>query len=736
VEEQNNIAVSLNEQVNSILQEAYTCRINNLKKSITLANEGLEISREIQDKNLIAKCLNQLSLYYMISGEYDVSITYAEEAIVHFKDIHDEKGIADARFNIAGVYYKTDNHHLGLVHLIDCTHTYEKLNDFHSLAKALKSVGTIYEYFGDQNKALQVYEQAIDASKKSGDLNLKTNVYNPLSGIYLKQGKIKEADELIERSISIKQKTGDIRGLAFALYGRGKIRLVQQNFEAAEKDFIDALKIHQESGEKLGIGMTYNKLGLLYVEMNETVKAKDILYTGIEFASTYNMTIITFKCQYQLYRVYKYENNPIMALKHLELYLNQREHVINSQTLQVIENYELITKMESLEKEARVQKEKAEIIEKKDRAEKMAKVKTEFLSTMSHEIRTPLNAITTIATLLHETNRDQEEKKLLKSLKFASNNLLMLINDILDFTKLETGKVKLNLQPVVLNHLIGNIKNTYENLASEKGLIMSLKSDLDLSEVYNLDETKLSQILGNLLSNSIKYTEFGEINLEILKLESQQNKDKIRFSISDTGIGIPENKKEEIFDSFTQPTSITTRKQGGSGLGLAIVKKLVALHESEIEVKSVEGIGSVFWFDLLLEIGNKKDRNNEENTEKLKNKNVLLAEDNLINAMVASKLLSNWGIQTMHVKNGLEAIEKSKELTFDFILMDIHMPEMNGFDATAFIRTKNNLNKSTPIFALTADITAEFEEGYMNYFNGILRKPLEIEKLYEALVNA
>ena len=736
MEEQNNIAVSLNEQVNSILQEAYTCRINNLKKSITLANEGLEISREIQDKNLIAKCLNQLSLYYMISGSYDVSIAYAEEAIVHFKDTQDEKGIADARFNIAGVYYKTDNHHLGLVHLIDCTHTYEKINDFHSLAKALKSVGTIYEYFGDQNKALQVYEQAIAASKKSGDLNLKSNVYNPLSGIYLKQGKIKEADELIERAISIKQKTGDIRGLAFALYGRGKIRLVQQNFEAAEKDLLDALKIHQESGEKLGIGMTYNKLGLLYVEMNETDKAKDILYTGIEFASTYNMTIITFKCQYQLYRVYKYENNPIMALKHLELYLNQREHVINSQTLQVIENYELITKMESLEKEARVQKEKAEIIEKKDRAEKMAKVKTEFLSTMSHEIRTPLNAITTIATLLHETNRDQEEKKLLKSLKFASNNLLMLINDILDFTKLETGKVKLNLQPVVLNHLIGNIKNTYENLASEKGLLMSLKTDLDLSEVYNLDETKLSQILGNLLSNSIKYTEFGEINFEILKLESQQNKDKIRFSISDTGIGIPENKKEEIFDSFTQPTSITTRKQGGSGLGLAIVKKLVALHESEIEVKSVEGIGSVFWFDLLLEIGNKKDRNNEENTEKLKNKNVLLAEDNLINAMVASKLLSNWGIQTMHVKNGLEAIEKSKELTFDFILMDIHMPEMNGFDATAFIRTKNNLNKSTPIFALTADITAEFEEGYMNYFNGFLRKPLEIEKLYEALVNA
>jgi CheY-like chemotaxis protein len=390
--------------------------------------------------------------------------------------------------------------------------------------------------------------------------------------------------------------------------------------------------------------------------------------------------------------------------------------------------------MESLEKEAKAQKEKDEIIKKKELAEQSARLKQDFLSTMSHEIRTPLNAVVTITSLLKD-RADEEEQKLLNSLKYASNNLLLIINDILDFTKLDAGKMQLDIQPCNFLTLLENIRCIYENMAIDKGLKLTLEVDKAIAETYELDETKLSQILGNLLGNAIKYTEKGQIDISVRKIKSDEANDYIRFSITDTGIGIPETSFNEIFESFSQPKSITTRKHGGSGLGLAIVKKLVELHNSEIHVNSVVGKGSDFYFDILLKRLGTTITKTVSQPDKLINKTVLLAEDNLINAMVARKLLSNWGMQTEHAKNGLEAIAKSQISRFDFILMDIHMPEVNGFDAAKEIKTTLNLNSSTPIFALTADITAEHQDEYTGFFAGFLRKPIEIDKLYNTLVN-
>ncbi len=190
------------------------------------------------------------------------------------------------------------------------------------------------------------------------------------------------------------------------------------------------------------------------------------------------------------------------------------------------------------------------------------------------------------------------------------------------------------------------------------------------------------------------------------------------------------NYLENIFDSFSQVQTITTRKQGGTGLGLAIVKKLVALHGSSIGVNSIIGEGSVFYFDLKLKTSASPQKVVSMQSDKLHGKTVLLAEDNLINAMLIRKVLSNWKMVSEHAKNGLEAVEKSKLKTFDFILMDIHMPEMDGFGATQCIHQVENPNFNTTIFALTADITAETNEEYLQCFNGFLRKPIEIEKLH------
>ncbi len=719
--------------VNELLADAYASRVNDLKRSVSLAEEALAISREMNDKSLIGRSLNMLSLFLMIMAEYARSEETSKEAIAIFEELNDEKGIADAKYNIAGIYYKTDNFHLGLAYLIDCLSIYKKYKDYHNESRTEKSLGTIYEYFGDVNNAIQSYEDAIEAGKKSGDQNLESNVYNNLSGLYLKQDKIEEASDLIEKSIEIKGRTGDTRGLAFAIYGRGKVYAAKKLYQEAEKDYKESLTIHESMGEKLGLGMALRKLAVLYVEMGRLDDARKVINKANEFSDRHNIAIVKFKCDYLLYEICKIENNPAGALEHLESYFKEKEAVINTQTLKVIENYELITQMKTLEKEAEMQKEKAEIIEKKNRAEEAARVRQEFLSTMSHEIRTPLNAVITITSLLEEKS-DPEEKQLLDSLKFASNNLLRIINDILDFTKLDSGKSKLEIHQVQFKTLIENICRTYDSLAREKGLKLSLKRDVGIADTYMMDETKMSQILGNLISNAIKFTDKGNVIVEVELKNSNKSHDTLVFKVSDTGEGIAKEFLNEIFNSFSQTKPVTTRKQGGAGLGLAIVKKLINLHGGEIQVISEPGIGSAFYFDLRLEKGLGKGTDKIDFTSALKDKTALVAEDNDINAYVIRKLLKKWGVISEHAVNGAIAVEMANSKTFDFILMDIHMPEMNGFDAAQNIRVNDNPNKETPIFALTADITASSQEEYTQYFNGFLWKPLQIEKLYDALV--
>lgn len=369
----------------------------------------------------------------------------------------------------------------------------------------------------------------------------------------------------------MKEQTGDIRGLAFSIYGRAKVYTYLKRFKEAERDFEKAVAIHQEMGERLGLGMAYCKLGAMYIQHGALDKAKISLAQGLQVSEAYNIVIIKIKCNYLFYQAYKLENNQGKALEYLERYLEHKEAVINTQTLKVIENYELITKMETLEQQAKAQVERADIIDKKNRAEQAAQVKQEFLSTMSHEIRTPLNAVITIAALLGGKVK-KKEKQFVDSLKFAANNLLLIINDILDFTKLDTGKSNLEMRPGNFKVLLENIKNTYENLAKEKGIGLFLNIDPDVAQSYHLDETKLSQIISNLITNAIKFTDAGHIDINITKLSTTEETDCLLFEIKDTGTGIAKGHLELIFDSFSQPQTITTRKQGGSGLGLAIVK--------------------------------------------------------------------------------------------------------------------------------------------------------------------
>jgi signal transduction histidine kinase/CheY-like chemotaxis protein len=725
--------LEIEKQILSLLKEAEAIRVNNPKQSIILAKEALEYSSRNNLQQLIAKSSTKLSFYLMINGQYNASFPLANDALLLCEKIQDEQGLAEAKFTLASIYYKTDNLQLGLKYLVESIFIFKKYNNNLYLSKACKALGTIYEYFGDDENAIRSYDLAIDAAREVGDMNMKTNAYNPLSGLYLNQGNIEKAQYLINKAIKQKQETGDRSGLAFSYYGRGKINIKTKEYALAEKDLQKSIDIHIEMGEILGLGFAYQKMGILFEAQQEYGKAKEMFLKAFHLSEKHNIRMIRTKACLSLYQVLKRQNSSNEAMYFLEQYHEDIGAHVQDHTYQIVNSYNMIHIMQAKAEEDKVQLERLEMIEKNNRAESAVKVRQDFLSNMSHEIRTPLNAVITIPKLLKE-RADPEDQQLLDALQFSSNNLLLLINDVLDFSKLEAGKMELEYRPTNIKLLLQNIINTYDSLAKEKGLSLHLKIDENIDSSYELDEIKLTQILNNLFGNAIKFTDKGSVHLIVEKVQQRNENVQLQFKVVDTGIGIPDEFLAEIFDSFSQPKLFLSKKHVGSGLGLAIVKKLVELNNSDIKIISKINVGTTFSFDLILKpCAEPIAINIKKNEQQLKNLTVLVAEDNKVNMLVAKKLLSRWGIEADWAKDGIEAVEKTIAKKYDIILMDIHMPEKNGYDATIDIRQEGNMNKNARIYALTADITANNQIEYGKYFNGFLRKPIEVEKLYDVL---
>lgn len=368
-----------------------------------------------------------------------------------------------------------------------------------------------------------------------------------------------------------------------------------------------------------------------------------------------------------------------------------------------------------------------------------AQSKSDFLSTMSHELRTPLNSVIGMAELLSDelTNPEQEEN--LKILNFSAASLHTLINDILDFNKLGSEKLYLESIGVNLHSLIHNICSGLRIQAKEKGLQLLLEIDEDIEKIpISTDPTRISQILFNLTGNAIKFTSIGSVKIHVKILEEDADKINVRFSIIDTGIGINAEKMESIFEPFTQASTSTTRNYGGTGLGLAIVKRLLALFESSVNLESEEGKGSKFWFDISFKRNNQAldgDSGGKEQTFDLNGLRVLVVEDNPVNSLLLKKIFQKWSNIPDFARDGYEALAKVSANTYDLILMDIHMPLLDGYETTLKIRELPDEDKSSvPIIALTASVSNNLSDKIREVgMNDYLSKPYNPKELYTKL---
>lgn len=382
-----------------------------------------------------------------------------------------------------------------------------------------------------------------------------------------------------------------------------------------------------------------------------------------------------------------------------------------------------------------------DITQRKKDAEELLraqKAKEQFLANMSHEIRTPINGIAGMVNLLSEATSEEDRQKFIAAIKNSTENLKVIINDILDISVIESGKLKFEKIGFNIRYQLGAVVDSFMPEAREKKIEIECKIDADVDKVILGDPVRLNQIMINLISNSMKFTHDGKIIIRIDLAGSDHELQHIRFRVADTGVGIPEEKLARIFDSFTQADESVTRRYGGTGLGLSIVSQLVELQNGTITVESFEGKGTEFTFIIPYEIGKPQDLVKPKGKRKavapavsLEDRRILLVEDNDINRLYAQNILKKWKCEVDCAENGYIAYEKAKTINYDIILMDVQMPVMDGYEATRNIR---RTNKEVPIIALTANaIKGDNEKCLQSGMNDYLPKPFQPEDLMSVL---
>ena len=626
------------------------------------------------------------------------------------------------------------------------------INDNVNLGKSYKIFGDIYLSREDYYSAIDSYTAAKSKFEEE-DLNkelAETLLYEGRTYQALKH--YKKSRNVIEQSLALAKKYDYLKIQSEALISHASVYNKLGNNKKALAAALEGLQIAKANNYTNILNKGYVITSDLYSNLKNHESSRNYLNLHLKLSdSIRGLTRINSttneETQFRL-------NEEIERNKEVVKQLEEAEDEKSMNTLISILSVALITILSlltlSLYKNNNIRlktnnmlhKKNGELIIAKEKAELASKTKANFLSTVTHELRTPLYAVTGLSNMLLDENPKPEQVQHLKSLKFSGDYLLTFINDILQINKIEANKVDIEPESFNLKKKINNIILALNNSAIDNNVKIHLEFDKDLPENFIADQLKISQILINLVGNSIKFTKDGDIWIRIYKIEEQGKFFTLRFEVEDNGIGISQEKQDHMFESFSQGSIQINRKYGGTGLGLSIVKGLIDILKGEIYVKSELEKGTTFYFEIPLEPtsieeAKEKDSNyfsgNEAEIDLTKVK-VLVVEDNKINQMITKKILTKMNLNCEIVDNGEDAVEMIKNNDYNIILMDIHMPGISGMEATKRVRA---FDKELTIFALTAvtieDKMHEFDEAG---FTDIIPKPFKQEEFEKKLYNA
>ncbi|WP_445738067.1 ATP-binding protein [Mariniflexile sp.] len=621
------------------------------------------------------------------------------------------------------------------------------------------NIGKSYKIFGDVFIAKKDFNQALDsytaAKSKFEEEGLNADLADVLlceGKTYLKLKDYKKARDVIEQALALAKKGGLLKTQSDALISHGVAYSQLGNNEKALISTIEGVNIAKRKNYVSILNEGYLVLSDIYDATENFKPSRDYLKAHLQLSdSLSNLKHANASRDNETEYILEKKTEEITELK---IKAKEDEDDKSLSTLISILSVALITILSlltlSLYKNNNIRlktnnmlhKKNAELIIAKEKAELASKTKANFLSTVTHELRTPLYAVTGLSNMLLEENPRPEQVQHLKSLKFSGDYLLTFINDILQINKIEANKVDIEPEPFNLKKKINNIVLALNNSANDNNVKIHFEYDKDLPENFLADQLKISQILINLIGNSIKFTKNGDIWIRVYKIEANDKIYTLRFEVEDNGIGISQEKQDNMFESFSQGSIQINRKYGGTGLGLSIVKGLIDILKGKIYVKSEIDKGTTFYFEIPLEYTSVQEAKENKvtyfsgNTDELNLENVkiLVVEDNKINQMITKKILTKMNLKCDIIDNGEDAVDMIKANKYDIILMDIHMPGISGIEATKIVRS---FDKDQIIFALTAvtieDKMHEFEEAG---FTDIIPKPFKQEEFEKKLYNA
>jgi signal transduction histidine kinase/CheY-like chemotaxis protein/Tfp pilus assembly protein PilF/HPt (histidine-containing phosphotransfer) domain-containing protein len=752
-------------------------------KSIELYNEALELYQEINDEPGIANALVNLGATYTDKGDFVNAMDATLKALEYFEKTNAKDNIARAHNNIGLIHYYQEDYDKALEHYNTALELRRELGSKEGEALALNNIGIVYYFKNELDKVLDCFFQSLEIYKELDDIRGQVRPLFNIGEIYLEQGRYEDALEYYNKSLVLDKQLGDTSSIAETYSTIGSVYLNQGNYKKALKNQKMALELMETTDFLLGmktsyleLSQTYQKIGNYkqalnyykkYTEVHDSLFNKEKVEALADVAAKYEtekkeeeIKLLNKEKQFQEIALEQQKDKArkrllyiivfgigfliILGYSHVLLrllkknrektdLLTERNHEINQQTEELQAALSMINDQ------------KEELLKANEEIIQTTRAKEMFLANTTHEIRTPVNIIAGFTNLLLNTSINDVQARYLKNIRNSANNLLVMINDILTFSKIEADKLSIESIEFNLREVITGYFESIAISADKKKLDLSYTIDTDIPEILVGDPVRLQQIVSNLIGNAIKFTnKGGKVTMQVEKVKDNSKQVELKFTVNDSGIGIAEDKLDRIFESFSQADKTTSRKYGGTGLGLSIVKKLVELQRGSIAVESKLNEGSTFTFTLpyrkkLLTKAKKKTTEPAIDSSKTKNIKVLVADDNPVNAELITDLFNSYdsSIQVDTADNGQAAINKLKENYYHILLLDILMPVMDGFKTADYIRNKlPQPAKDIPIIALSAFADETQHDKCLEAgMDGYLTKPFEPNQLFAMISN-
>jgi signal transduction histidine kinase/ActR/RegA family two-component response regulator len=722
---------------------------------ISFGKEDREIIKQIDNINSVA-----------LKSFNDKDIVKSFKEFINAKklsdSIEDNYGSATANFNLGNIYNLMENYKSAEEHYQLTLKSLKNIDDNYLLASTYLNLAAIQIEKGDDTRAIAYFEKSLKYSSINSHLitsdkqQLQSVYFDAsisLCELYIENNNLEEAlMSLLKIKEHLKKNNFDSHSEGYFKYVYGIYYVRKELYNNASSKFREAIILLENEAEELDfmlLSKIYMQLSISQAKSGHSIEA----YLTLLEQNSYKDKVLNENKHSQdfitksKFLIEDYKNNAERAnaekLEQIEI-ANKFKKInmvifITLMLLIVSVIIICISYFSKIKLSKTLEVKNTELEKAKNEALKSSELKSKFISNVTHELRTPLYGVVGITSLLLDKNNlDSSDRKYLKSLKYSGDYLLSLINDILQVGKMESNKIELKNVSVNLRESLKDIVNTFDYRLVETNNKISIAIDNNVPEYIKCDKVMLSQILINLIGNSVKFTNNGTINLKVNALNSNDKNVDLRFEVEDSGIGIPKDKFQTIFDNFSQLEDSNLNYQG-TGLGLSITKNLIGLFNSEINLESEVGVGTKISFDINFEIveietkvsPNKESLINDVDTTTKPEYRILVAEDNKINQIVTKNLLKKHGYSCTIVENGKEALDEVRQSHYDLVLMDINMPIMGGNEATKAIRTFNN---KLPIIALTAADIDEVAENCKNSgYNDLIIKPFDNYDFFQVI---